>query len=550
MFPAEQWFKVTSPNFELFTTNGAKKGRDAVLYFEQVRELFAKISKANAQPGPRVRIIAFQSDKQYEPYRLNEFAAAYYANASSRDYIVMKNLDPESNRVALHEYFHLIVQHSGLPLPAWLNEGMADVYSTLKPVGKKVQIGEVLPGRLQEVRVGKWLDLGTLLAVDHRSPYYNEKNKAGMFYAQSWALAHMLYLSNEYWPKFGDFLKLIRPDNTQAETFQRVYGKSLDEVTKDLSQYVRGTSFNGAILNMKLETSVDEPDAVPATPLESDLALAEVLTVIHKNEEAKAAYESLARENPKAPEVELALAHLEWMNRNFDAMGNHYARAIELAGADPKVNLDEAHFYLGMRAVNANRFAEAVVQLQQMKRVELDQAPNYFRALAYAHYRLHMPEDARKFAESALKYKMSPKETAEVQDLLAHLHEPPPPLERATATSPEAESPRHLIRRPASASNPDPPAAPPRQQTTVVEGMLQQVDCLGKSARLRILADGKQLSFLIEDPRSVVIKSATSEGGLSLTCGPQKPVKIALEEFPKPDPASGTEGLVRSIEFR
>ena len=39
---AEQWLKLQSSHFELYTTAGEKKGREAVLYFEQVRDFFQR----------------------------------------------------------------------------------------------------------------------------------------------------------------------------------------------------------------------------------------------------------------------------------------------------------------------------------------------------------------------------------------------------------------------------------------------------------------------------------------------------------------------------
>jgi len=123
LFPAEQWLKINSTNFELYTTAGEKKGRQAILYFEQVRGLFNKIVKSGAVSKAPVRIIAFQSEKEYKPYRFNEAADAYYQGSRERDYIVMKSIAQEYYPVAIHEYTHLVVEHSGLPLPAWLNEG-------------------------------------------------------------------------------------------------------------------------------------------------------------------------------------------------------------------------------------------------------------------------------------------------------------------------------------------------------------------------------------------------------------------------------------------
>jgi hypothetical protein len=154
LFPADTWTRLTSSNFELYTTAGEKKGREAILYFEQVRGVFNKLLKSGLRPGPPVRIIAFRSEKEYKPYRINEFATAYYhGGGAGREYIVMSNIGEESYPVAIHEFTHLIVQHAGgPPMPIWLNEGLAEVYSTLKPFGKQVRLGDPIPGRLYELR--------------------------------------------------------------------------------------------------------------------------------------------------------------------------------------------------------------------------------------------------------------------------------------------------------------------------------------------------------------------------------------------------------------
>src|SRR6185503_2013235 len=106
-FAAAQWLRIGSTNFELFTTAGEKKGKEAILYFEQVQSLFDRLSKVKRRSTTPVRIIAFQSDKEFEPYRINDFATAYYMGNRDRDYIVMKSISSEYYPVAIHEYIHL-----------------------------------------------------------------------------------------------------------------------------------------------------------------------------------------------------------------------------------------------------------------------------------------------------------------------------------------------------------------------------------------------------------------------------------------------------------
>lgn len=397
---AEQWHKINSANFELFTTAGEKKGREAILYFEQVRATFAKLSQSKSSSTVPVRIVAFQSEKEFKPYRINDFATAYYLGNRDRDYIVMKSVASEFYPVALHEYTHLIVKHSGLTAPAWFNEGLAEVFSTLRPLGKQVLIGNLIPGRVQQLQTGKWLPLETLLAVDHRSPLYNEKAKAGIFYAQSWALTYMLYLASEYWPKFPDFVSRIKPGDSQAAVFQEVYGKSLAQIQEDLAQFMRGDRFNAAVADVKLEKAAESPDVRAATPLESGMALADLLAVTRKRDEARAAYESLAKDYPNDPEIPLAQARLAWIGSDRDEMKRYFARAIELGTRNAKVYFDyammlresnatgdevsamlrkaadlqpdmtEANYMLGFYAMNANRFGEAMARFSQVKKLD------------------------------------------------------------------------------------------------------------------------------------------------------------------------------------
>src|SRR5262249_22300241 len=151
-------------------------------------------------------MVAFSSEKEYEPYRPNEFAVAYYMPGAERDTIVMSHTGSDAQPIAVHEYTHLVMEHAGLKAPPWLNEGLAEIFSTMRPVGNKVMIGEIIKGRLYEMLNSKWVSLSTILTVDHNSPYYNEKNKAGSLYNEGWALTHMLMLDKRYAGKFGTLL--------------------------------------------------------------------------------------------------------------------------------------------------------------------------------------------------------------------------------------------------------------------------------------------------------------------------------------------------------
>jgi hypothetical protein len=78
-------------------------------------------------------------------------------------------------------------------------------------------------------------------------------------------------------------------------------------------------------------------------------------------------------------------------------------------------------------------------------------------------------------------------------------------------------------------------------------GMLNQVDCLGKLARLIIRTDnGKLTRLVVRDPSKIAI---VGERQQALGCGRQKPRKISVEYFPKIDARLATAGDVATIEF-
>jgi len=182
-----RWIHIHSPNFEVYSSASEGSTRDTLRYFEQVRSFFLQATGRSVSKPVPIYIIAFGSEKEYLPYRPNEFAAAFYHGGAERDYIVLSRTSSETFPIATHEYVHLVVQHSGLNFPPWLNEGIAELYSTLKPLGDKVVVGNLIAGRVQALYSEKWVPLAVILSAGHDSPYYNEKDKAGSLYNLNYA---------------------------------------------------------------------------------------------------------------------------------------------------------------------------------------------------------------------------------------------------------------------------------------------------------------------------------------------------------------------------
>ena len=320
VYSQSKWIRIQSPNFEAYSSAGERETRDALRYFERVRDFFLQVNRREPPKPVPVYVIVFGSEKEYAPYRINEFAAAYYFGGADRDYIVLGRTGDQAAQVAVHEYVHLVARHAGLKFPPWLNEGLAELYSTVRMQGDKALVGDPILGRFQALFSEKWVPLSVILSAGQDSPYYNEKSKAGSLYSEGWALVHMLQLSPDYVSKFPEFLNTVQNGMDSAAAFEKVYGKTVSAVEKDLEAYIRGNQFYARLYPVKLASGRENYPATPAPMFEVKLALAGLTNRPGKETETRKTLEDLTREDPKRPEPWAALGYLAW--RRSDRRGS------------------------------------------------------------------------------------------------------------------------------------------------------------------------------------------------------------------------------------
>jgi len=563
---AEQWLRLTTPHFEMLTTAGEKKGREGILYFETVRQFFIDARLADDTPGKRVRIVAFRGDKEFRPYAPNEIAAAFYAGGANADYIVMSQIGPEYYPLAVHEYTHLVARHSSLNLPPWLNEGLAELFSTLRQEGKKVAVGDIIPGRLIEARQTRLIDLDTLLAVGHDSSLYNERSHAGMFYSESWLLVHMLFLNPEYRPHFMVFLKLMASGQPSAPALQQAFGKTVPQIQKDLTRYINAGPTQNLLAPVQLDKSAEDPVVSPVDPWDADLALAEIMASSQRQApKARDMLAQLMAQQPKRPEPPAILAELALRAGHREEAVGLYKKAVELGSTNPelyyryamliwthsdasddvvlnalrkavelKPDYGEAHLRLGYALMDRSQYKDALLQFAQIGELKPEGAFSFFRAVAYAEYRLGEDKAARVALDKARQWAKSPSDRSLLDQLSGAIESSEsgaPVPTRAQTEAVETVTPAgHLPR---------------------IAGALDELECDEQHARLAILVNGRQVWFLIQDPNAVRMTNAAGGGGsMDFACGKQTARPVEIEYTDRPDSETKTIGIVRGIEFR
>jgi tetratricopeptide (TPR) repeat protein len=579
-----KWIRINSEHFEMNSTAGEANARDTLRYFEQVRSFFLEaFGDLNKKPLP-VLIVLFNSDKEYKPYSPNEVAAAYFQAGAERDYIVLSHAGSENYPTAVHEYVHLLARHAEFNFPVWLNEGIADLYSTLRPQGGNIIVGTPPVGRIETMLQSKWVPLSIILTVDVNSPYYNEKNKAGSLYSEGWALTHMLMLGTAYRPAFGKFLHALGENKDSEAALLTAYGKPLDKIDKDLQAYIRQSTVNGVVFPTKLQKDVGELAVSVLPPFEVKLRLAELLERPNDLKPARQAMEELIAMQPQRPEPYVLLGYLEWHGRQSVAARKNFQRAFELGSHNPRMLWDygrllgsdaqaiavysrlleddparvDVRIELAAAQVRDRQAPAAVLTLKPITKVTPADATRLFRVRMLANYEANELDTARMSAESLIKYSKDASEIAEAQRLIEYIDEKKGQPARAVTASPVAEdrvasnvgptlrrgTPRATESRPATVVPPPMPS---------VTGSFVELRCVGDKATVILnVGDGAIKRFLIDKPDNIILQrpqnGTSPTGSMDMTCGQQKPSRVKVGYAVAP-PGSGVDGLVRMMEW-
>jgi tetratricopeptide (TPR) repeat protein len=422
------WLRLRGTHAELVTDAGEKEGRRALARLEQIRAILPGGSDQN---GRELRVILFDSEKEFREYARSETTSGLYQSGLDRDYIITY-AGGELPRVVTHEFVHFLMHQTPAALPRWFEEGTAELYSNTQVNSKRVRIGKEIESHMNLLLARPWLSAAQL-AAQHPPPETQEhvqQEAESMFYSESWALVHMLNLSPEYREHLPRFLDLLAAGRDMGDAFQGAFSRAFERALGDLPAYLRkirsvqiGTPPPPPVLLAKAEPV----PAVEALLLRADVALRRGLA-----EPARALFEQAAREYPESASAEAGLGMLAMtQNRPGDAR-RHLERAIQQDPKDSTIlfeyallerdagagndrvrelletvvslnpNFGEAQLLLGVRATDDRRYEAAIGYLRNAARL-LPRQSDVWHALAYAQQKAGLIPDAVDSAQRAVR---------------------------------------------------------------------------------------------------------------------------------------------------
>jgi tetratricopeptide (TPR) repeat protein len=549
-FAADAWLRLTTPDFELYTTAGEKQARETARHFEQVREFFLQASPVRNLGDSPLRIFQFDKEDRYARFRPNAQTVAYFVATPGSDYIVMGDRVQDTFAPAIHEYTHLIVRHSGLKIPTWLNEGWAEVFSTLRPMGKGTAVGDLIEERMRSLAADNWLDFGTLTSVTKESPIYNENSRTGIFYAESWALAHMLFLSPEYKDNFGKFVTALHNGKSAAEAFSIAWNRTPEEVFRDLRAYFDRKRLYGIVFETRSDAREEGFTAAALPDFDSRLALADLLFASGKREEAAAEYARLEAAEPNRADLNRSIGSSALWSKEPEKARRYYTKAFDAGETDSRMCFDlavldreakvppakiipilerslatrpdstPAKVDLGLMQIEARDFSGAIATLISIPKIGPQEAPRVYCGLAYAHIQTGELDKAREDAGTCSRYAKAAPDTARAQRILT--------LIDARADPAVAVRPGERLQR--------------------IIGTARVLQCAPEGNRLQILVGNKLMAFDLPAPAAVELP-AKPAAAFTMKCGALQPVRIGVEFAPPRSVMETSAGIVRRLEY-
>jgi len=250
------WRRIDTPNFIVVGDVSARELRATAAKFEGFHEALRRVlpSSTTTAPVPTVVIVfpndaAFMAFKPQYQGKPREGVAGYAAAGRDVNYIAMLSAGEAGDRIIFHEYAHMILSNAVARVPLWLNEGLAEFYSTfaLMNGGRRAQIGRPIPEHLLLLNGSLRVPLGDLLKVDHASPLYNEGNRASDFYAESWALTHMLLNGQpSRVNELTEYLRRVSAGTSETQAWNEVLGTQRTDT--DLRVYLRRPTMNTVVI--------------------------------------------------------------------------------------------------------------------------------------------------------------------------------------------------------------------------------------------------------------------------------------------------------------
>ena len=341
-----KWTRIRSANFLLIGDASERAIRNIGQQLEQFRDVFARVISHDltTSPVPMV-VVVFKDQKSLADFRpmfrgnAVEVAGYFAGTEESRFIAIDAEQEERAYGVIFHEYAHFLLNNAVSNLPVWLSEGYAELYQTFttRNAGKRAMIGLPNTEDLRQIlSVLTLMPLSELIAIGHDSPLYNEGNRRGLLYAESWALVHYLMFAPERQGQLDRYVAAVRQGIAAGPAFTQVFGDAR-VLDRELRDYTRRQTMASMYVDFDQKVTIEKAAAQTISDSDAGAYLGDLLVAIDRAEAARVRLRKVIDREPTAANAIAALGRLELRQNHDDVAMPLLEQASTLAPNEPSV---------------------------------------------------------------------------------------------------------------------------------------------------------------------------------------------------------------------
>jgi tetratricopeptide (TPR) repeat protein len=335
------WIEVRSSNFTVISDDSAEQARCMAKRLEQFRSVFqSAFPRLRTDMGYPLIVFATRNKKSLKALISNdrmekegEIPAGMFMAGPERKFIVLRMDIPRNQgyHVVYHEYVHTLMNLNFHNLPLWLSEGLAELFAFTTVSDGDSKLGQASPEFLQVLKASSLIPLNTLMSVTQDSPFYLQREKVNVFYAESWALVHYLMFGENqiHLPQLNEFLNGIENGASDLEAAESAFG-DLETLQENLEKYIRMDSFYQYSIKTKISVREELFTERQLTRAESMALRGELLIYADRLEEARAMLEQALEGNPCSVVANHAMGSLYLSLRDKGQAQKYFSVAADL----------------------------------------------------------------------------------------------------------------------------------------------------------------------------------------------------------------------------
>lgn len=343
----DKWTTVRADEFVIFSSVSPRETTRITNELLRMRAALGKLTRLKVRSPLPTRVYVFRNEAAFAPFRdaifgarLENIRGVFLSRPEGNFVLLQGDVDSRSHLI-YHELTHYFVRNTTTGLPLWLDEGVAEYYSTFEASGNDVRVGRPVVEHVHLLNQQTMIPLARLFAIDQKSKEYNETSRQGIFYAQSWALVHYLFTGSEERRKqLPLFLTLVKQGKTLEQSFQTAFGLDFKAMESELRRYVQKRAFQYTAFSLE---ELPLPEIPAPVELKRDDLLYELGLILARSEgqqdDAAKFFTAALAANPRhaGANVELgALRYAAGLKPEAEAL---FERAMEAGSSDPDVYL-------------------------------------------------------------------------------------------------------------------------------------------------------------------------------------------------------------------